>query len=219
MDPATTNQLIAAGAGVGGAFVGATATLIAGARQHRRQVTAERAKEVRERARQAAKDCDRLLRQLAEDVLEAYRHDPEAPPAVRDRIFAALDDIRMLAVDLPQPLQDRVLERASWLNIADEVGRDGYGGYHYLPVHSIVREIVKDSHQALAAFLRDAEDLPEPSNLVVELAAAFEDHEEMMDIQYEEEIVQAEGRRTRWLESHPKVKGELEKRAKRQRGT
>jgi hypothetical protein len=55
-------------------------------------------------------------------------------------------------------------------------------------VHVIVREILRDAHQALAAFLRDSRDLPEPSDLMVELAAAFKDHADMMDIQYEEEI-------------------------------
>jgi hypothetical protein len=87
--------------------------LVAGARQHRRQVAAERAK----------------------DVLENHqRHEGEGPNELLDRISAALDELQMLAVDLPQPLQDRVLERTEWMRYADDVGRDSYGaGQHYCP--------------------------------------------------------------------------------------
>jgi hypothetical protein len=217
--------LISASAGLLGGIIGTSGTLVAGSLQHRRQVKAELDRERREHTQQAARNCDRLFRRLAEEIPE-NRHaittgnsSSEETHERHRRILSALVELQTTAIDLPSPWREHIDDRIAWLWTAGELGSDtdaSDGGFYYESADAITFLVSKNAHEVLAAFLRN-EPLPEPSDRILEISVAYTEMVAEHNARFTRGIHQLGQSRTEWLDRHPDVKRELVDWAQRRR--
>jgi hypothetical protein len=106
MPDETYNLLINALSGLAGAVIGATATLRSAARQHERDMEAERARESRLRSVKAAERCDELFTDLGEETARTkHTGSGEEMRSQFERIGRGLDEINRQMIHLPQPFK------------------------------------------------------------------------------------------------------------------
>ncbi len=216
MDPATINQLISGGAGVVGAAIGASTTLLVALGQRRHQDQTERERLSRVRQEEAAQRVNELFAVLVKDEsraitrrFEARVTDEEeqaARAAVEDRVEAAKAEIKAHALFLPDDIQDRVAADLELVEMADEFGVNRWGkAYHYHSFRSILPNVGRDVQRVLAAFLRRQE-IPEPSLLIREYDHALAKRKEDREGEFAEEIYEADQEREAWVEQNPDFK-------------
>lgn len=172
------SNLISAGAGLVGAIVGAGATLLGGVLQGRREVRNEAAREARKRAIQAAEECLELFDRFTRALESASdRRDAEAGSGalVVEWVDVDVDDLNgsLLAkgVYLPGEVRHRVELARVAMVFAGEIAR---GGYHYLPMSTIVRYSAHSVRTVLVAFICN-EEIPAIPLRTRELSVAVEE--------------------------------------------
>ncbi|MEV6621022.1 hypothetical protein AB0M83_02440 [Amycolatopsis sp. NPDC051106] len=215
MDPATINQLISAGAGVTGAVIGASATLLVGRGQRKHQERTERERLIRVRQEEAAQRVGEAFALLTKDETRAIQNrfqtgvsdEEQAERAVvQDRVDAASAEIKALALFLPDEIQDRIADDLELVEMADEFGVNRWGtDYHYHSFRTILPNVRRDVQKVLAAFLR-REAIPERSRLIREYEHALAKRNKDRDEEFAEEIHEVDQDRVKWLEQNPDFK-------------
>jgi hypothetical protein len=203
VDPATANQLIAAGAGLGGALGGALLGLWGSAIQHKRTIEHERKKGVRARAEQAAERCRSLVAEYAKLVSEGEQKWDGDDPGWLERGNAMIrirEDIRVESLHLPAEVRRRVDFASNVLTEARDLLEDGY---FYCGPSSIAEQMKSETSDCLAAFVRDDEDLPGWSEMADHLDRALTEQDAQRRLDYAEDLQRTEDAKRQWLDHHP----------------
>lgn len=194
MTSTTTQSLIAAGSGLGGAIIGAVVTIATDRIARRHQVVrdnaehervVEDAKRTQRRRREetAAEEIDQMISVVADENMRRLRTregwDDAASERTRDALLAA----NSCAAYLPTEMRDRVTEYLSFLENAEELTQWGAGRSG-----TTIWNARRESHDLIAAFLR-FEELPPESEWLRETRGAagdlVSDREEMYQAELE----------------------------------
>lgn len=200
------NNLITAAAGFGGALVGASATLLSGSFQSRREIQRETVREARDRAVKAADDCYELLSDFVE-ALESGFEGAEGvsvlggmrtlSPAVQEINGSILKK----CVYLPREVRYRVHLARLAMVYSQEIES---GNYHYLPKGTIVRYSASQAQQTLVAFMCN-EEIPRLLTQTLELDVALKEHHVDYHARTKDHREKFAQRKQEFQESHPEL--------------
>ncbi|GGL42081.1 hypothetical protein H9L10_08840 [Phycicoccus endophyticus] len=178
MELETTSALIAAGAGLGGAFVGGLMTIFATTMQQRserkseldRERRADQARKARateDRAREAAESCDVIFA----GVYDHLRNKPQDADAAwfYHVIGDSMQQASSECVFLPSDLRQRVEEARSILREGPSLAQEHYAASEISAAHVAYEHV----HDALAAWSKDLP-LPPRSEIACEYVLAAE---------------------------------------------
>ncbi len=203
---------------LGGALLGAIASLLGGHLQHRREVRQQTQRERRAREVVAAERCGELFRNLCNKAAkrELFLYFVTITPEAR----VARDlyrETQLAIAQLPGDLADRVIEALVYLENARTLGRIDESGphvirdreYHYASSDEIISEISDEVTALLVAFIKGY-DLPAPSDFFLELEGAWVDLKDHLADWNTEEYQVYQRKRQRFLEQNPGVREKIE---------
>jgi hypothetical protein len=206
------NLIINALTGLGGAAVGAIASSRSATSQHKREINAERAREVRKRADAAAEKLDQLFKEAREAVPTAFDLKFLATTddrAVIERPLRIQEELEEQIISMPSPWRQRVDIAREILQHADELGANTPYSVHYQRVRQIVYTVTEHAHEVLDAFLRD-ESLPALPSPFLEYDVALKVLIGEKEEEFAAEIVETEEAREAWLAKRPELKALIE---------
>lgn len=177
--------LVTAVAGFGGAVIGASATLIAGALQHRRETENEISRESRMRALEAAEKCHELFSEFVRAYERCHSQD-NVRHAFSAKMMKVNGEIVTQTVFLPGELRVRLHRARTVMVSADDITE---GRYHYLPPSTIVRYSASEAQSDLVAYMRSEpyEDVgPRMRELEIALREYHDDYSEASADHYKE---------------------------------
>jgi hypothetical protein len=203
VNPATINQLIAAGAGVVGAIVGASGTLLTARIQHRFTIEAERKRETQAREKRAAEKCDSLVTQLAKLVRQGVGHGEDDEAATKRAYKMIRLDEEILSEEYYLPVEVR--RQVDVARSALVAARSLHFGRFYLDPTEIAAHVIPATNQLLSAFVRN-EPLPEWSEVMTHLAVALDEQEDQLREEYTEDLSHSSDAKYQWLVDHPQIR-------------
>lgn len=161
MDAATVSSIISGGAGLIGAIVGGSVTLLSTSRQHKLQTKGARQAAIRDQEHRAAKECEELCMRMAEES----EHIPHPANANHDdsdhqrqsRVRDAHSKLDATALYLPAELRERIETLGNIVFDVEEIcfGSGPFESTHYDGPYTVCWHVKKEVRAIVAAFLQD----------------------------------------------------------------